>query len=70
MSNTIKISENVSLTWLWGGEKKKTCIQITNQTQFVELTRDEMKNLVKTFIKEEKEKYPKRKRKCLGCGRA
>lgn len=70
MSNTINVTEEIALTWFWGGDKKGRCLQITKNSQYVELTLGEMIKLIKIFIKEERDKYPKRKRKCLGCGRA
>lgn len=72
MSKTIEISKNISLTWFWGGDKKKRYIQITKKDSGlteayghncyinVELTLNEMKKLVEIFVREKKEKYPKR----------
>jgi len=66
--NKIRISDNVTL--IFSGDKPEWGLQVIHgvSVDTVSLTNDEIRKLIRVFVKAEREKYPGRDRNCPGCG--
>lgn len=74
MSKTFEISENVSVTFFYGGEVRGHMVQINalgegdSLNGSVEMTLEELKKFIKVYVEQLRDKYPGRDRNCPGCG--